>query len=84
LTAQSIKAGLAYFALVFGAGFVLGVLRVSFLVPRFGERIAELGEMPLMLAVIVIGLIGTGPKGPGSDNHLPLPACWLVALWPLY
>jgi hypothetical protein len=54
LTAQSIKAGLAYFALVFGAGFVLGVLRVSFLVPRFGERIAELGEMPLMLAVIVI------------------------------
>lgn len=54
MTAQSIKAGLAYFALVFGAGFVLGVLRVSFLVPRFGERIAELGEMPLMLAVIVI------------------------------
>jgi hypothetical protein len=54
LTTQSIKAGLAYFALVFGAGFVLGVLRVSFLVPRFGERIAELGEMPLMLAVIVI------------------------------
>jgi hypothetical protein len=100
LTAQSIKAGLAYFALVFGAGFVLGVLRVSFLVPRFGERIAELGEMPLMLAVIVIAArfimrrfavpfsmaarIGTGPKGPGSDNHLPLPACWLVALWPLY
>lgn len=54
MTTQSIKAGLAYFALVFGAGFVLGVLRVSFLVPRFGERIAELGEMPLMLAVIVI------------------------------
>jgi hypothetical protein len=54
LTAQSIKAGLAYFALVFGAGFVLGAVRVSFLVPRFGERISELSEMPLMFAVIVI------------------------------
>lgn len=53
MTAPAIKAGLAYFALVFGAGFVLGALRVSFLVPRFGERIAELGEMPLMFAVVV-------------------------------
>lgn len=54
MTTQSIKAGLAYFALVFGAGFVLGALRVFFLVPRLGERIAELSEMPLMLAVIVV------------------------------
>ena len=53
MTAPAIKAGLAYFALVFGAGFVLGALRVSLLVPRFGERISELAEMPLMLAVIV-------------------------------
>jgi hypothetical protein len=54
LTTQAIKAGLAYFALVFGAGFVLGALRISILVPRFGERISELIEMPLMFAVIVI------------------------------
>jgi hypothetical protein len=54
LTGQPIKAGLAYFALVFGAGFVLGALRVSLLVPRFGERIAELSEMPLMFGVIVM------------------------------
>lgn len=54
MTRQSFKAGLAYFALVFGAGFVLGALRVSLLVPRFGERIAELSEMPLMFGVIVI------------------------------
>ena len=45
-------AGVAYFALVFGAGFVLGSIRVPFLVPRFGERIAELIEMPFMLVVI--------------------------------
>ncbi len=54
MTLRMIKAGLAYFALVFGTGFVLGVLRVSFLVPRLGERLAELAEMPFMLAVILI------------------------------
>jgi hypothetical protein len=41
-----------YFCLVFGAGFVLGAIRVPFLVPRMGERYAELAEMPLMLAVV--------------------------------
>lgn len=54
MTLRMIKAGLAYFALVFGTGFVLGVLRVSSLVPRLGERLAELAEMPFMLAVILI------------------------------
>ncbi len=51
-TPQIIKAGMAYFGLVFGAGFILGTIRVSFLVPRLGERIAELTEMPIMLVVI--------------------------------
>lgn len=46
------RAGLAYFALVFGAGFLLGMVRVPFLVPRLGERVAELVEMPVMFAVI--------------------------------
>lgn len=50
----AVKAGLAYFALVFGAGFVMGVLRVTVLVPRLGERTAELSEMPLMFVVIVV------------------------------
>jgi hypothetical protein len=48
-----VKAGLAYFALVFGAGFALGLVRVPILVPRLGERVAELLEMPVMLVVIV-------------------------------
>ena len=48
-----LKASLLYFAIVLGTGFCLGVFRVPLLVPRLGERYAELLEMPVMLAVIV-------------------------------
>ena len=51
---QTIKAGVAYFGLVFAAGFVLGTVRVPFIVPRLGERVAELLEMPLMLIVVIV------------------------------
>lgn len=54
LCLRTIKAGIAYFSLAFGAGFIMGTLRVPFLVPRLGERIAELIEMPFMLVVIVL------------------------------
>ena len=50
---RTLKAGLVYFALVFAAGFLLGLVRVPLLVPRLGVRFAELLEMPLMLLVIV-------------------------------
>jgi len=43
-----------YFGMVFGVGFLLGSVRVPFLVPRLGERVAELAEMPLMLVAIVM------------------------------
>ena len=49
-----LKAGLLYFALVFGAGFILGPIRILFVVPRFGTRMAELMEAPIMIAVIII------------------------------
>jgi len=48
-----VRASLCYFGLVFGAGFMLGALRVTFLVPRLGIRMAELLEMPVMLIVIL-------------------------------
>jgi hypothetical protein len=47
-----IRPALVYFAIVLGTGFVLGMFRVPILVPRIGERWAELSEMPIMAAVI--------------------------------
>ena len=47
-------AGALYFSLVFAAGFILGILRVLWAEPRLGVRVAELVEMPLMLAVIML------------------------------
>ena len=49
-----LKAAAVYFGLVFGTGFVLGPIRILFLVPRFGVRLAELMEFPVMLVVIVL------------------------------
>jgi len=44
--------GLVYFGLVFGVGFVLGFVRVLWVAPVVGDRIAELIEAPLMLVAI--------------------------------
>ncbi len=46
------KAASLYFLIVFGAGFLLGAIRVVLIVPRLGTRWAELLEMPVMLTVI--------------------------------
>jgi hypothetical protein len=51
---QILKAGALYFAVVFGAGFVLGPIRVLWVVPRLGTRVAELLEAPIMLVVTIV------------------------------
>jgi hypothetical protein len=52
---QILKAALIYFVIVFGAGFVLGTVRMLWIVPRLGTRWAELIEMPIMLVVTIVG-----------------------------
>jgi hypothetical protein len=49
-----LKAGMLYFAIVFGAGFVLGSIRIFWVVPRIGTRMAELMETPVMLTVTIV------------------------------
>jgi hypothetical protein len=49
-----LKAGVIYFMLVFGAGFILGPIRLLWVVPRFGTRMSELMEAPIMIAVIIV------------------------------
>lgn len=49
-----VKAGALYFALVVGAGFVFSPIRILWIVPRFGTRLTELMEMPIMLRVVII------------------------------
>jgi hypothetical protein len=47
-------AGATYFVLAFGAGFLLALVRIPFLEPRFGTRVAELAEMPVMGVVMFL------------------------------
>jgi hypothetical protein len=49
--ARVVGAGLLYFALTFGAGFLLGPIRILWLEPRLGARTAELLEIPVMVGV---------------------------------
>ncbi len=49
-----VKAGVIYFALVFAVGFVLGAIRILWVVPQLGTRTAELLETPIMLLVTIV------------------------------
>jgi len=52
--ATVLAGGALYFLAVFAVGFLLGVARTLWLVPRLGERWSELLEMPVMLAAIYL------------------------------
>jgi hypothetical protein len=47
----ALKAGVAYFAVVYAIGFLLGTVRVLLLAPLVGETMAVLFEAPIMLLI---------------------------------
>jgi hypothetical protein len=51
---ETLKAGVLYFILVFGAGFVLGAIRTLWVVPRLGVRTAKLMEAPIMFGISIL------------------------------
>jgi hypothetical protein len=51
---QILKGAMLYFAVVFGAGFVLGPFRILWVVPRLGTRMAELLEAPVMFVITIV------------------------------
>lgn len=58
---QDIKAGSVYFIVVFSVGFLLGTIRVLVLVPKLGEMLSALIELPIILTAswIICGWVIT-------------------------
>ena len=73
-----------YFAIVFGAGFVLGPIRVLALEPRLGNAVAVLCEVPFLLLSMWLAAqfaprrLGIEPDI-GAMLAMGLGACALVA-----
>jgi hypothetical protein len=58
---SAIRAGSLYFLVVFSVGFLLGTIRVLVMIPRLGELISTLIELPIILSTawIVCNLLVT-------------------------
>src|SRR6185295_1332399 len=70
---QVLRAAVTYCGVVFGTGVVLGTIRVLLVVPRLGERAAELIESPLMLMATTLTarwIIRRFPAGSAPLNAL--------------
>ncbi|OGA99383.1 MAG: hypothetical protein A3E25_06855 [Burkholderiales bacterium RIFCSPHIGHO2_12_FULL_69_20] len=70
---RTLLTGTAYFAAVFAAGFVLGVLRTLVLVSLLGELAAVLVELPLILAIawlVCTRLLRRWPLSPPSAQGM--------------
>lgn len=63
------KAALTYFLMVFGTGFLLGPIRIFWLVPKVGIRTAELMELPIMMGMIVFSATFINRRFRGSNRE---------------
>jgi hypothetical protein len=61
-TTRLVGAAALYFLIVFGAGFVLGPIRVFWLEPVIGPAAATLCEAPLLLAAMVFAALWVPSK----------------------
>ena len=80
MTGSPERAALAYFGLVFAAGFAIGVLRVLLVEPNLGPAWAVALELPVMLglsAVVARWIVGVLAVEPATA---PLLRTGLVAL----
>jgi len=73
-----LKPALLYFAIVFGAGFILGPIRILLVVPRVGVRFAELMEAPIMFVVILFASRWLVRRFPDISNLSGLIALFLM------
>lgn len=72
---RSFAAGLGYFAIVFGVGFVLGAIRVLVVIPRIGELAAVSVEVPVMIIVSWLAArwcIARFGVGPGAADRIAM------------
>jgi hypothetical protein len=83
---RSVLAGFFYFLVVFGCGFVFGIIRTVVVAPRTGDTLAVLFELPfiLMIAWYACRLIVRSMEiPPGLRGRLPMAitafACLLAA-----
>jgi hypothetical protein len=77
------RAALAYFAIVFTAGFALGVMRVLVSEPAVGRMLATLIELPFILAVswiVCAWLVAQFRVAPVTLDRLAMGAIAFVVL----
>jgi hypothetical protein len=75
-----IKAAALYFAIVFGAAFVFGVIRTLWVAPSVGETMAVLIEVPALIVVMAITARWVPYALNLSRSFIPLAAMGLLAL----
>jgi hypothetical protein len=77
---RTIIAGLVYFGVVFGSGFVFGVFREMVLTPAYGRTTAVMLEAPFMLVAIVAGAWIAVHRGSLGRSRLSLIMIGIIGL----